>query len=199
VEEIIERSQAAAASLFEQKGLTLIMDVEKDLPAVTGDLDRFIQVMLNLISNAVKFTPQGSVTCAARKINNEVVLSVTDSGIGIAKEDHPKVFEKFKQVGDTLTDKPSGTGLGLPICKEIVEHYGGRVWVESEPGKGSTFSFTIPFEQAEADTGIENMGMNALVQRLRDHVATPPIGKKPSEKTVLIVDDDASIRELLRQ
>jgi len=197
VEEIVDRAQTAAASLFEQKGLTLLRDIEEDLPAVTGDMDRFIQVMLNLISNAVKFTPQGSVICAARKINNEIVLSVTDSGIGIAEEDQPKVFEKFKQVGDTLTDKPSGTGLGLPICKEIIEHYGGRIWVESEPGKGSKFSFTIPFDQV--DTGVENVDMNTLLQRLKDHVATIPIGREPGEKTVLIVDDDAPIRELLRQ
>jgi signal transduction histidine kinase len=85
-------------------------------------MDRYIQVMLNMISNAVKFTREGSVTCATRKINDEIVLSVKDSGVGIAREDQPKAFEKFKQVGDTLTDRPSGTGLGLPICKEIVEH-----------------------------------------------------------------------------
>ena len=72
------------------------------------------------------------------------MVSVTDSGIGIAPADQAKVFEKFKQVGDTLTDKPKGTGLGLPICKEIVEYHGGRIWVESEPGQGSTFSFTHP-------------------------------------------------------
>ena len=76
--------------------------------------------------------------------DGELVVSVTDSGIGIAPADQPKVFEKFKQVGDTLTDKPKGTGLGLPICKEIVEYHGGRIWVESEPGHGSTFSFTLP-------------------------------------------------------
>ena len=73
-----------------------------------------------------------------------MIMSVKDSGIGIAPADQPKVFEKFKQVGDTLTDKPKGTGLGLPICKEIVEYHGGRIWVESEPGHGSTFSFTLP-------------------------------------------------------
>jgi signal transduction histidine kinase len=72
------------------------------------------------------------------------VISVTDSGLGIAPEDHAKVFEQFKQVGDTLTDKPKGTGLGLPISKQIVEHHGGRMWLESEVGTGSTFSFTLP-------------------------------------------------------
>jgi signal transduction histidine kinase len=74
----------------------------------------------------------------------EIVISVSDTGIGIAAEDQADVFDKFKQVGDTLTDKPKGTGLGLTICKEIVEHHGGRIWVESELGKGSTFSFALP-------------------------------------------------------
>ena len=78
------------------------------------------------------------------------MVSVIDSGIGIAPADQPKVFEKFKQVGDTLTDKPKGTGLGLPICKEIVEYHGGHIWVESKPGQGSTFSFTLPIAEATA-------------------------------------------------
>ena len=75
---------------------------------------------------------------------------ITDTGIGIAPEDHDAVFEQFKQVvGDTLTDKPKGTGLGLPICKEIVEHHGGRIWLESELGKGSTFSFALPVQKTD--------------------------------------------------
>ena len=84
-----------------------------NLPEITGDEHRLIQVVINLISNAVKFTDAGSITCAARKHGHDLVVSVKDSGIGIALTDQPKVFEKFKQVGDTLTDKPKGTGLGL--------------------------------------------------------------------------------------
>ena len=80
----------------------------------------------------------------------EIVVSVIDTGVGITAADQPKVFERFKQVGDTLTDKPKGTGLGLPICREIVEHHGGRIWVESEPGKGSTFSFSLPLTAEQA-------------------------------------------------
>ena len=106
--------------------------------------------MINLFSNAVKFTDKGSVTCEVFQKDNEVIVSITDTGIGIAPEDYGAVFEQFKQVGgDTLTDKPKGTGLGLPICKEIVEHHGGRIWVESEVGKGSTFSFAIPFASSQ--------------------------------------------------
>ena len=142
--DVIERAIAATASLFEAKKLKLVREIEPDLPDVTGDQDRLIQVVINLISNAVKFTDSGSIICSAHKRDDDLVVSVTDSGIGIAPADQPKVFEKFKQVGDTLTDKPKGTGLGLPICKEIVEYHGGHIWVESEPGKGSTFSFTLP-------------------------------------------------------
>ena len=84
------------------------------------------------------------------KEKNEIIVSITDTGIGIATEDFDAVFEQFKQVGgDTLTDKPKGTGLGLPICKEIVEHHGGRIWLESEVGKGSTFSFALPITKTK--------------------------------------------------
>jgi signal transduction histidine kinase len=79
-----------------------------------------------------------------RKLNNEIMISVIDTGIGIAESDQKRIFEKFKQVEDILTDKPRGTGLGLSICKQIVKYHGGRIWVESKPGKGSNFSFTLP-------------------------------------------------------
>ena len=142
--DIIEQATAATLSLFEQKGLKLIKNIEDNLPVINGDKNRLMQVVINLISNAVKFTDEGSVTCAVKRTGNGVTVSVIDTGRGIVRPDHEKVFEKFKQVGDTLTDKPSGTGLGLPICKQIVAHHGGRIWVESEQDKGSTFLFTLP-------------------------------------------------------
>ena len=144
VSTIVDRGIAATASLFEEKRLRLTRDVPDDLPSVVGDRDSLIQVVINLLSNAVKFTDKGSVTCRARREGDEVVISVTDTGLGIAVEDQPRVFEQFSQVGDTLTGKPFGTGLGLPICRQIVERHGGRLWVESALGSGSTFSFTLP-------------------------------------------------------
>ena len=144
VQEIIDHATAATSSLLEPKGLRLIKDVDATLPVITGDRDRLIQVVINLVSNAVKFTDGGTITCRAVRQADMLVVSVIDTGVGITPADQPKVFERFKQVGDTLTDKPKGTGLGLPICREIVEHHGGRVWVESELGKGSTFSFSLP-------------------------------------------------------
>jgi DNA-binding response OmpR family regulator len=124
------------------------------------------------------------------------VVDVTDTGIGIAPEDHSAVFEQFKQVGDTLTDKPKGTGLGLPICKEIVEHHGGRIWLTSEPGKGSTFSFSIPVETVKS---AKPLALNDLVLQLREQMAESVIPGASKHSTILIVDDDDSIRSLLYQ
>ncbi len=100
------------------------------------------------------------------------IVSITDTGIGIATEDYDAVFEQFKQVGgDTLTDKPKGTGLGLPICKEIVEHHGGRIWLESEPGKGSTFSFALPLVPSYKKTAETPIHLNELVKQLKEQMA----------------------------
>ncbi len=153
VPEILEHAASATTSLYESKKLQFIKEFNGELPEITGDRDRLIQVVINLISNAVKFTDAGSVTCRTQlrsesstegQSNGEIVVSVIDTGAGITLDDQSKVFEKFMQVGDALTDRPKGTGLGLAICKEIVEHHGGRIWVESEIGKGSTFSFALP-------------------------------------------------------
>jgi signal transduction histidine kinase len=131
VTQIIEQATAATSALFEAKRLELIKELEEDLPEIVGDRDRLVQVVINLISNAIKFTEKGSVTCRVRRTDNAIAVSVIDTGIGIAETDQPQVFEQFKQIGDTLTDKPKGTGLGLPICKQIVEHHGGTLWSEA--------------------------------------------------------------------
>jgi len=142
--ELMERATATSAYLFEEKNLELTKDYASGLPEVVGDWDSLIRVMLNLISNAVKFTEQGSVTCRARQRNGEIIVSVIDTGIGIAAVDHARVFEKYAQAGDPHTGRSKGTGLGLPISKQIVENHGGRIWLESKLGEGSTFSFTLP-------------------------------------------------------
>ncbi len=143
INDIIERAMSATSSLFTQKPVDCVKDIPDHLPLVMGDRDRLIQVMINLISNAVKFTDKGSVTCKAQQLAHTLVVTVVDTGCGIHQEDQALVFEKFKQVGDTLTEKPKGTGLGLPICKEIIEQHAGRLWVESEPSMGSAFSFSL--------------------------------------------------------
>jgi signal transduction histidine kinase len=107
-----------------------------------------MQVMLNLLSNAIKFSNSkaGRVAINMTVNTSTIQVDVSDNGPGIDPDDHHIVFEKFRQVGDTLTDKPQGTGLGLPICRHIITHFGGQLWAESEPGHGATFSFTLPLD-----------------------------------------------------
>ncbi|MFN6468075.1 MAG: PAS domain S-box protein [Nostoc sp. SerVER01] len=196
--ELLDWATTSTAALFETNGLELITEIEPGLPQVIGDRNRLLQVLINLISNAIKFTESGSITCRIKQQNNAICISVIDTGVGIAPEDQPKVFEKFRQVGDTLTDKPKGTGLGLPICKQIVEHHGGRIWVESEYGRGSTFSFIIPIYTTNHKTSAK-LNLDALVKQLKEHVITTTAVLNENRKTILVVDDDANIRELLRQ
>jgi signal transduction histidine kinase len=144
VANIIERALEVTNSFIEMYKLEIVEDIESELPEVVGDNDKLKQVVINLVSNAVKFTEEGPIICRARKIKNEVMISVIDKGIGIAEADQERIFEKFSQVRNGLKDKVKGTGLGLAICKEIVEHHGGRIWVESECGKGSNFTFALP-------------------------------------------------------
>lgn len=198
VADVVDRAASATSSLFAQKGLAFVRDVDPDLPPVLGDADRLLQVVINLISNAVKFTDAGSVTCRARLQDDGIAVSVIDTGMGIGAADQPKVFEKFKQVGDTLTDKPKGTGLGLPICREIVEHHGGRIWVESEPGLGSTFTFVLPVQFEPAHT-LGPVSLEVLVRRLSEPVAPPLARPGDAPPTILAVDDDPHIRNLLAQ
>jgi signal transduction histidine kinase len=126
-------------------GITLAVSVDERLGDFVGDERKIKQILLNLLSNAVKFTPEGGrIGINARQTNGAVEISVTDSGIGIALEDQPRIFEEFRQVGGDYADKKEGTGLGLTLAKKFVELHGGRIWVESEVGKGSTFTFTLP-------------------------------------------------------
>lgn len=213
INEIVRRALASTASLFTKKNIESVVAIDPDLPGLKGDKDRVIQVVVNLISNAVKFTDSGSVTCKAERWSNDegtygVRVSVRDTGVGIAGDDLDKVFEKFKQVGDTLTDKPSGTGLGLPICKQIIEHHGGTVGVNSELGKGSEFWFTLPEEaaliRAEHKTVEAFMEANGsfFLQTLAKRVGLGN-GKKPQPGVprpgALLVLPNERLRRHLRQ
>jgi len=141
---LVDHACTTVEALVEQKGLRLNVEIVQPLPDVCGDPDRIIQVLINLLSNAVKFTERGAVTCRAETSSGLLLVSVRDNGIGIAPGDQGIIFDTFRQLGDTLTDRPKGTGLGLAICRQIVERHGGVIKVESQPGKGSIFSFTLP-------------------------------------------------------
>jgi len=126
-------------------GITLDIDVDERLGEYVGDERKIKQILLNLLSNAVKFTPEGGRICiTANKTDNGAEISVSNTGVGIAPEDQPKIFEEFRQVGSDYGHKVEGTGLGLTLAKKFVELHGGKIWVESEVGKGSTFTFTLP-------------------------------------------------------
>ncbi|GAB7078694.1 PAS domain-containing sensor histidine kinase [Megalodesulfovibrio paquesii] len=146
---LLDQARRGTTVLFLEKGLQFAADVPDDLPPCTGDYNRLLQVLINLFSNAVKFTVTGTVSCSIRQEGASLCVAVADTGIGIPDADKALIFDKFKQLGDTLTNKPRGSGLGLPICKEIVEWHGGRLWVEDAPGGGSIFSFTVPLSPPE--------------------------------------------------
>lgn len=149
IEEIITQVITVTNPIIRSKSLQVIQNVREPLPKVMADKDKLMQVIINLVSNAIKFTEEGCIVCTARRVEDEIIVSVSDTGIGIREEDKKNIFEKFSQVGDTLTDKPKGTGLGLAICKHILEEHGGQIWVESEMGKGTDFFFSIPISRGD--------------------------------------------------
>ncbi|MGB3294110.1 MAG: response regulator [Phormidesmis sp.] len=198
VSEILDRAIAATSVLAKNSGLKIIRDIDPNLPEVMGDRDRLIQVAINLLSNAIKFTESGTVTCGASCNGDHITIRIVDTGVGLAKGDLEKVFEKFKQVGEIMTDKPQGTGLGLPICKQIVEHHGGRIWAESTLGKGSTFSFTLPLS-VPLKAEVSKINLQTLVKQLKENVGRAVTAEERGQKTILVVDDEPHIRQLLRQ
>jgi Na+/proline symporter/signal transduction histidine kinase len=146
VREVVADTLARMSQVFKEKGVQLIERLPEATPPVLADVDRLIQVLLNLLSNALKFSPEsnGRVEVSLRNSGRELRIDVRDNGPGVRREDQPYVFDKFWQAGDTLVAKPPGTGLGLHISRQIVEHFGGRMWVDSEEGAGACFSLTLP-------------------------------------------------------
>jgi signal transduction histidine kinase/CheY-like chemotaxis protein len=197
LQDVISRGIAATSSLFEEKGLKLKKNIPEDLPIIKADEDKLIQVVINLLSNAVKFTEKGSVNIEAYQDKGQLIFEVQDTGIGVAEEDRHKIFERFRQAGDTLTDKPQGTGLGLPICREIIEHHGGIIWMKSEFNVGSTFFFSIPLLGEAAVQ--EPIQLDRILRSLKKQISHSSKKKAEGKPTILVVDDDTPIRSLLRQ
>jgi Na+/proline symporter/nitrogen-specific signal transduction histidine kinase len=146
--EVIHEAVSTTSQLLRENGVTLTLDLPPSVPPVHADRDRLMQVMLNLVSNAVKFCEPGAgrIGIGVRVLPDALQVDVRDNGRGVAEAHQELIFEKFRQVGDTLTEKPQGTGLGLPISRQIIGHLGGKLWVTSRPGEGATFSFTLPLE-----------------------------------------------------
>jgi GAF domain-containing protein len=144
LQDVVHTVVVAVESLANGKKLALKTDVSPSLPIGHGDERRLAQVLLNLVGNAIKFTDKGEVAIKATTSDGSFTVAVRDTGPGIAASDQGKIFEEFQQADNTATKRKGGTGLGLSIAKRIIAMHGGRLWVESEVGKGSTFSFTIP-------------------------------------------------------
>jgi len=152
VEDVVETVRASLRSMAEEKGLDLLTEVEADLPVARGDAKRITQCLMNLVGNALKFTQQGRVLVGVERLGDQLRYRVADTGIGIPADRLDDVFAEFRQVDATTTRDFGGTGLGLSITKKFVELHGGRIWAESELGKGSTFFFTIPLRVEGATT-----------------------------------------------
>lgn len=139
----LEKLAASAEKMIENKPVKLVMDVEKDLPSMTCDKRRVRQIFYNLVSNALKFTEEGTITISAKHTDGKLLFTVLDTGPGIASEDQEKIFQPFTQT-ETGIKHASGTGLGLPISRQLATAHGGRLWVESKPGEGAKFCLMLP-------------------------------------------------------
>jgi signal transduction histidine kinase len=143
---IVRESVESMGQVYRDKNVALTLDVPAAGAAVLGDHDRLTQVMINLLSNAQKFVAAGTgqVRVSVRRAGDVTRVEVVDNGPGVRADERETIFEKFHQGGSVLTDKPHGTGLGLSISRQIVEYFGGSLWVESTPGGGAAFIFTLP-------------------------------------------------------
>ncbi|MCH7480248.1 MAG: PAS domain S-box protein, partial [Chloroflexi bacterium] len=180
--EVVKSVVSTAMGLVKEKPVTIVNNVPEDIPTVHADRTRVRQILLNLLQNATKFTDEGTITVALNKRVNddgipELVISVTDTGIGISLEDQKKLFEPFSQVDDSPTRKTGGSGLGLSISRRLVEMQGGEIWLDSIEGEGSTFYFSLP------------------VATDVSHQHAPVVPAK-DKKIIISVDDDSKVIDL---
>jgi signal transduction histidine kinase/CheY-like chemotaxis protein len=182
--------------MADKKQLSLQVVVPEDLPDIYADQVKFKQIMYNLLSNAVKFTPEeGDITINADYSGDELLVSVTDTGIGIDPEDHDTIFDEFKQLDSSRARQHEGTGLGLALTKRLVELHGGRIWVESEGlGMGSRFSFTLSAIKLDVDARQKVLERPPLGPR---HASALKASDYPLRKTILVVEDNPQAAQLL--
>jgi CheY-like chemotaxis protein/nitrogen-specific signal transduction histidine kinase len=179
-----------ARSLVEAQGLALRTDIAPDLPAMWLDPTRIRQVLFNLLNNASRFTEAGSITVQVRQVEDEVHFAVADTGVGIAPSDLKRIFEEFQQVDGSTRRRYGGTGLGLAISKRFVTLHGGRMWVESELGAGSTFYFSLPVRQQGIDLA------TSASASATDQASHPPAAKR-EENILLVVTPSLPVANLL--
>ena len=141
---VIEEVSDVLTVLMKEKGIEYAWQTDPGVPEVLADKDQVKRVFINLINNAIKYTPNGKITVGARLAGSEVQVDIADTGCGIPESSQAKIFEEFYRVDSTLNQEIKGTGLGLSLVKNIIEAHRGRIWVKSRVGEGSTFSFTLP-------------------------------------------------------
>ncbi|WP_440948376.1 response regulator [Methanosarcina sp. T3] len=221
--DIFADTMSISSPLALKKNISMNFNVESGF-FIYADRTRFKQIMYNLVSNAIKFTPAGgSVEVAGARSENGIRVTVSDTGIGISKDEIKHLFKPFKQIDSVMSRKYEGTGLGLVLSKKFVEMHGGRIWVESEPGKGSTFAFEVPVEILNAGEKVESPKIYAInganvpeIPSRTGEADKPetggqkenheekklieifePEGSDGSEPLVIVVEDDKLSRELL--
>ena len=150
---VIQSVFSAVEPLAREKQVALKIDVAPELSQARGDERRVTQVLLNLVGNAIKFTDIGEVSIKGSSANGSFIVAVHDTGPGISEADQAKLFQEFQQADNSITRKNGGTGLGLAISKRIIEMHGGKIWIESVVGQGSTFFFTLPVSVEEQANG----------------------------------------------
>jgi PAS domain S-box-containing protein len=169
---------------IEAKGLALRVEVPDNLPLVQGDRDRLTQVLNNLLSNACRYTPRGEVAIVVSEMPGVLRVDVSDTGIGIEREDQSRIWDRFFRAAHPVVEEAGGTGLGLAIVRMFVEMHSGRIWLDSEPGRGSTFTFILPTIETE-ESGVSKAG----------EITCPATA---GQKTVLVVEDEPDILALIR-
>lgn len=195
--EIVEEAVTAVRPLFNSKGLTLRSDIPFILPELYCDRVRIRQVLLNLLSNAGRFTEQGGVSVRARLEAKAIIVSVTDTGPGIGADEISEIFKPFQQVDGSIHSHWAGSGLGLSVSKHFVELHNGRMWLESEPGQGATFYFRLPLEAAisPADDGMMRWfsPYSTYVERTR----IPALPASANRPRLIVIEDGSALSRLL--
>jgi signal transduction histidine kinase len=179
--EVVQMAFKTMVPIAKDKGLSMEVSLPEGISPVRGDRNKLLQVFLNLLSNAIKFTSQGKITIGIENMPDEVKAYVSDTGEGIYPEEKSRIFEEFYRIGDDLAGRPKGSGLGLSISKNVIEAHGGRIWVESQLGKGSTFFFVLPKQK-----DLERM----------EYMARPP--EEITGRHILVMEYQRPIRQILR-
>lgn len=219
IDSVFEEVKSVLSPLIQVKSLEVIFNVESNFKTLEADRGRLIQILYNLVSNAIKFTPNGGkVSIYCKKSGNRALISVIDTGIGISAEDQVKLFQPFTQLDASTTRQYCGTGLGLALVKKIVDLHQGDVWVESDPGKGSNFTFALPLRKPlelrkASEIGLKDviiefemnraaaLSVKENIEDLKEELELPeiylPERGDTKQELILIVDDDKSSSELL--